>query len=57
MYGWNKAHAPLKQVTQLHHVGGAGLYLLSDLAGSVTGEVHHVDAGYNVMGMPDMDDL
>jgi enoyl-[acyl-carrier protein] reductase I len=36
---------------QRHDVGGAGLYLLSDLASGVTGEVHHVDAGYNVVGM------
>lgn len=57
MYNWNKTHAPLKRVTELAHVGGAGLYLLSDLSGSVTGEVHHVDAGYNVIGMPDMGDL
>lgn len=57
MYKWNKTHSPLKSVTELPHVGGAGLYLLSDLSASVTGEVHHVDAGYNVIGMPDMDDL
>jgi enoyl-[acyl-carrier protein] reductase I len=57
MYNWNRTHAPLKAVTELHHVGGAGLYLASDLSGSVTGEVHHVDAGYNVVGLPDMNDL
>ncbi len=57
MYKWNQTHAPLKNTTELHHVGGAGLYLLSDLSASVTGEVHHVDAGYNIVGMPDMNDL
>jgi enoyl-[acyl-carrier protein] reductase I len=57
MYNWNRTHSPLKAVTELHHVGGAGLYLASELSGSVTGEVHHVDAGYNVVGLPDMNDL
>lgn len=57
MYNWNKTHAPLKEATELHHVGGAGLYLLSDLSANVTGEIHHVDAGYNVVGMPDMADV
>lgn len=54
MYAWNRDQSPLRDVTHLHHVGGAGLYLLSDLSGSVTGEIHYVDAGYNVMGMPDL---
>lgn len=57
MYNWNKNHSPMKQVTDLHHVGGSALYLLSELSGSVTGEVHHVDAGYHVVALPDMDDL
>ena len=57
MYNWNKTHSPMKKVTDLHHVGGSALYLLSDLSGSVTGEVHHVDAGYHVTALPDMDDL
>lgn len=54
---WNLTHAPLKQPIELEDVGGAGLYLLSDLSRSVTGEVHHVDAGYNVVGMPQARDL
>ncbi len=57
MYNWNKNHSPMKQVTGLHHVGGSALYLLSELSGSVTGEIHHVDAGYHVVALPDMDDL
>lgn len=57
MYNWNKSHSPLKRVTELHQVGGSALYLLSDLSGSVTGEVHHVDAGYHSVALPDMDDL
>ncbi len=57
VFNWNLAHAPLKSAVALEDVGGAGLYLLSDLSRSVTGEVHHVDAGYNVVGMPQARDL
>ncbi|WP_422005422.1 enoyl-ACP reductase FabI [Pyruvatibacter mobilis] len=57
VFNWNLTHAPLKQAIELDDVGGAGLYLLSDLSRSVTGEVHHVDAGYNVIGMPQARDL
>ena len=57
MFKWNKAHAPLKRTVELNHVGGAALYLLSDLAGGVTGEIHFVDAGFNVIGMPPTADL
>ena len=57
VFKWNKAHAPLKKSVDLNHVGGAALYLLSDLAGGVTGEVHFVDAGFNVIGMPPTADL
>ena len=48
---WNELNAPLGRNVTIDEVGGAGLYLLSDLASGVTGEVHHVDAGYNVIGM------
>ena len=48
---WNELNSPLKRNVTIDDVGGAGLYLLSDLASGVTGEVHHVDAGYNVVGM------
>jgi enoyl-[acyl-carrier protein] reductase I len=54
---WNKAHSPLKKSIELEHVGGAALYLLSDLSAGVTGEIHFVDAGYNVVGMPPTADL
>jgi len=50
---WNQYNAPLKRNVTIEDVGGAGLYLLSDLASGVTGEIHHVDAGYNVVGMKD----
>ena len=52
MYNWNRKHAALQKNIELDDVGGAGLYLLSDLSQCVTGEVHHVDCGYNVVGMP-----
>jgi len=48
---WNELNAPLKRNVTTEDVGGAGLYLLSDLARGVTGELHHVDGGYNVVGM------
>ena len=57
VFKWNKAHSPLKKNIELDHIGGAALYLLSDLSGGVTGEVHFVDAGYNVVGMPPTADL
>jgi enoyl-[acyl-carrier protein] reductase I len=48
---WNEYNAPLRRNVTIEDVGGAGLYLLSELASGVTGEIHHVDAGYNVVGM------
>jgi enoyl-[acyl-carrier protein] reductase I len=48
---WNEYNSPLKRNTTIEDVGGAGLYLLSDLAAGVTGETHHVDSGYHVIGM------
>lgn len=48
---WNELNTPLKRNVTIEDVGGAGLYLLSDLASGVTGETHHVDAGYHAIGM------
>ena len=48
---WNEYNSPLKRNVTIDDVGGAGLYLLSDLSSGVTGEVHHVDAGYHTVGM------
>jgi enoyl-[acyl-carrier protein] reductase I len=48
---WNELNSPLKRNTTIEDVGGAGLYLLSDLSAGVTGETHHVDCGYHVVGM------
>jgi enoyl-[acyl-carrier protein] reductase I len=48
---WNELNSPMKRNVTIEDVGGAGLYLLSDLSRGVTGELHHVDSGYNVVGM------
>ena len=48
---WNELNSPLKRNTTIEDVGGAGLYLLSDLSSGVTGETHHVDCGYHAIGM------
>ncbi|HLY58569.1 MAG TPA: enoyl-ACP reductase FabI [Stellaceae bacterium] len=52
---WNQYNSPLKRNVTAEEVGGAGLYLLSDLAAGVTGEIHHVDCGYHVVGMKAVD--
>jgi enoyl-[acyl-carrier protein] reductase I len=52
---WNEYNAPLKRNTTIEDVGGAGVYLLSDLGGGTTGEVLHVDSGYHVVGMKAVD--
>ena len=52
---WNQYNSPLKRNVTLDDVGGAGLYLLSDLASGVTGETHHVDCGFHVVGMKAVD--
>jgi enoyl-[acyl-carrier protein] reductase I len=56
---WNQLNAPLRRNVTLEEVGGSALYLLSDLSAGVTGEVHHVDCGYHVVGMknPDAPDI
>ena len=48
---WNELNSPLRRTVTIEDVGGAGVYMLSDLSAGVTGEIHHVDAGYNVIGM------
>ena len=48
---WNELNSPLRRNVSIEQVGGAALYLLSDLSSGVTGEVHHVDSGYHVVGM------
>lgn len=52
VYGWSRDNAPLRRSVDLDEVGGAALYLLSDLSRGVTGEIMNVDCGYNVVGIP-----
>ncbi len=53
LYKWSQDHSFLKRNIDIHDVGNSALYLISDLAGGVTGEIHYVDAGYNKVAMPD----
>jgi len=53
LYKWNQDHSFLKRNIDIHDIGNSALYLISDLAGGVTGEIHYVDAGYNKVAMPD----
>ncbi|AWN40395.1 enoyl-ACP reductase FabI [Methylobacterium durans] len=57
MFNHQKAHAPLRRTVTLEDVGGSALYLLSSLSGGVTGEIHFVDSGYNIISMPRPDVL
>jgi enoyl-[acyl-carrier protein] reductase I len=57
MFAFQQRHAPLRRGVTLDELGGAALYLLSDLSTSVTGEIHFVDAGFNVIAMPHPDEL
>ncbi len=57
MFNYQKRHAPLRRTVTIEEVGGAALYLLSDLSTGVTGEVHFVDSGYNIISMPHPDVL
>jgi enoyl-[acyl-carrier protein] reductase I len=52
MFSYQKAHSPLRRSVSVEDIGGSALYLLSDLSRGVTGEIHHVDSGYNVISMP-----
>jgi enoyl-[acyl-carrier protein] reductase I len=57
IFNFQKEHAPLKRTPTLNEVGGSALYLLSDMSGAVTGEVHFVDCGYSTVAMPSLDAL
>ena len=57
IFNYQRDHSPLRRTPSLDEVGGAGLYLLSDLSGAVTGEVHFVDCGYNITSMPTLEAL
>ena len=57
MFSFQRAHSPLRRSVTIEDVGGSALYLLSDLSAGVTGEVHFVDAGYNIISMPRPEDM
>lgn len=55
LFNYQKDHSPMKRTPTLNEVGGSALYLLSELSGAVTGEVHYVDCGYSTVAMPTLD--
>jgi enoyl-[acyl-carrier protein] reductase I len=57
MFSYMQKSSPLGRGVTLDELGGAALYLLSDLSSGVTGEIHYVDSGYNIISMPRGDDL
>jgi enoyl-[acyl-carrier protein] reductase I len=57
MFAYMQKHSPLRRGVTLDELGGSALYLLSDLSGGVTGEIHYVDSGYNTVLMPRPDDM
>ena len=57
MFAFQQRHSPLRRGVTLDEIGGAALYLLSDLSTGVTGDIHFVDSGYNVITMPHPDAL
>jgi enoyl-[acyl-carrier protein] reductase I len=57
MFSFQQAHSPLRRSVSLEDIGGSALYLLSDLSRGVTGEIHYVDSGYNIISMPRPDVL
>ena len=57
MFNFHKAHAPLRRPITIEEVGGSALYLLSDLSRGVTGEIHFVDGGFNIVSMPRPENL
>ena len=52
MYAWQRANSPMRKSVTLDEIGGSALYFLSELSGGVTGEVHHIDAGFHITSMP-----
>jgi enoyl-[acyl-carrier protein] reductase I len=57
MFAFQQKHSPLGRGVKLDELGGSALYLLSELSGGVTGEIHYVDSGYNIISMPRPEDL
>ena len=57
MFSFQQKHSPLRKSVSIEEIGGSALYFLSDLSGGVTGEIHHIDAGYNIISMPRSEDM
>lgn len=57
MYNYQAKNAPMRRTVTLEELGGSALYLLSSLSGGVTGEIHYVDTGYNIISMPTLESL
>ena len=57
MFNFQRHNSPLRRNTTIDQVGGAAIYLMSDLSNGVTGEIHYVDSGYNIMSMPSLEEL
>jgi enoyl-[acyl-carrier protein] reductase I len=57
MYSWQRANSPLRKSVSLDEIGGSALYFLSELSSGVTGEVHHIDAGFHITSMPALEVL
>ncbi|MDD9332160.1 MAG: SDR family oxidoreductase, partial [Bartonella sp.] len=57
IFSYQRRNAPLRRTVNINEIGNAALYLLSDLSSGVTGEIHYVDSGYNVLSMPTLEEL
>jgi enoyl-[acyl-carrier protein] reductase I len=57
MFNYQKRNSPLRRTVSIEEIGNTALYLLSDLGSAVTGEIHYVDSGYNIMAMPRLEEL
>jgi enoyl-[acyl-carrier protein] reductase I len=57
MFSFQRAHSPLRKSVTIEEIGGSALYFLSNLSAGVTGEIHHIDAGYNIISMPRPEEL
>jgi len=57
MFNYQRKHSPLERTVTIEEIGRSGAYLLSDYSSGVTGEIHYVDSGYNIMSMPKLDEL
>lgn len=57
MFNFQRRNAPMRRNTSIEEVGGSVLYLMSELSNGVTGEIHYVDSGYNIMSMPSLEEL